>query len=401
MKMKNKIIIVAGLLFSLLTNAQTLVFSTVNVNVGTATADVTVTWDNQGAVPTAVNFNASYTFNAAGIQFVSCATALNTCAETAPGSGAISIGGFGSPANGVVATLTFNTSSAAAASYPILPGVPAPNFSPGGQAIAVTNGAINVVVVSPQYTSVVSPGTAIALGSILQGGANPASSIDITNTGDVGTTLTGTCTSAAPFIVTGGAFSVAQGAAAATVGVECDATAAPMVYNGTLSCAHDGSNIPSPATYPLSCEVLPATAVGSQSPPGGTALNVVVAPSGTNTTTITFSESGGQGVAITDLDCVLTPGVGFSILSPLVFPATVPAAGNLDVVVQFTDPGDGSATNGFLECTYSDRNGVQNANYDLNFIIRAVNVPTLSMMGYIALTLGFGLIGFFAFRRRA
>ncbi len=259
----------------------------------------------------------------------------------------------------------------------------------------------DIAAISPQYTSAPAVGTAIALGQVLQGGTNPASSIDITNTGDATTTLTGTCTSAAPFIVTGGAYSVVQGAAAATVGIECDATAAPAVYNGTLSCTHNGTNIASPADYPVSCEVLAAVATGDQNPADGTALNVVVAPGGTGTTTVTFSETGGQGVDITDLNCTVTPGVGFAITAPAAFPATVPAAGTLPVEVTFTDPGDGSATPGSLDCTYTDGTGAVAVSYPLNFIIRAVNVPALSMMGYLVLTLGFGLIGFFAFRRRA
>lgn len=269
------------------------------------------------------------------------------------------------------------------------------------QPLPVTTGTITVLAVSPQYTSVPAPGTAIAMGSILQGGVNPASSIDITNTGDVGTTLTGTCTAPAPFIVTGGAYSVAQGAAAVTVGVECDSSAAPAAYAEDLTCTHNGSNIMGDVTYPMTCEVLAAAATGDQNPVPGTALTVVVPPSGSGTTSVTFSEVGGQGVDITDLVCTVAPGVGFAITSPGAFPATVPAGGSLPVVVAFTDPGDGSATAGTLECTYNDGTGLQNANYPLNFIIRAVNVPALSMMGYLVLTLGFGLIGFFAFRRRA
>ena len=260
----------------------------------------------------------------------------------------------------------------------------------------------DIAAISPQYNSTPAVGSTIALGQVLQGGTNPASSIAIDNdAGDATTILSGTCSAAAPFIVTGGAYSVTQGDPAATVGIECDASAAPAVYNGTLSCTQNGSNIVGTADYPLTCEVLPTTATGSQNPVTGTALNIIVLPSTSGTATVTFSEVGGQGVDITDLNCSVTPGVGFAITSPGVFPATVPAAGSLPVEVTFTDPGDGSATPGTLDCTYTDGTGAVAVSYPLNFTIRALNVPTLSMMGYLVLTLGFGLIGFFAFRRRA
>jgi hypothetical protein len=258
----------------------------------------------------------------------------------------------------------------------------------------------DIAAISPAYNSTPAGGTAIAMGSILQGGTNPTASIDIDNdAGDATTTLTGTCTAPAPFIVTNGAFSVLQGAAADTVDIACDATAAVGAYAEDLTCTHNGANVASPVTYPMTCEVLAAAATGDQNPVNGTALTVVVAPSGSGTTSVTFSEIGGQGVDITDLTCSITPGVGFTV--PAMFPATVPAAGSLPVVVTFTDPGDGSATAGSLDCTYTDGTGAVAVSYPLNFVIRAVNVPTLSMMGYLVLTLGFGLIGFFAFRRRA
>ncbi len=260
----------------------------------------------------------------------------------------------------------------------------------------------DIAAISPQYNSTPAGGTAIAMGSVLQGGTNPTASIDIDNdAGDATTTLTGTCTAPAPFIVTNGAFNVLQGDPAATVDIACDATAAPAVYAEDLTCTHNGTNVASPVTYPMTCEVLAAVATGSQNPANGTGLTVVVPPSGSGTTSVTFSETGGQGVDITDLTCTVTPGVGFAITAPGAFPATVPAGGSMPVVVTFTDPGDGSATPGSLDCEYTDGTGAVIVSYPLNFVIRAINVPALSMMGYLVLTLGFGLIGFFAFRRRA
>ncbi len=262
----------------------------------------------------------------------------------------------------------------------------------------------DIAAISPQYDSNPVGGTAIAMGSVLQGGTNPAASIEINNdNGDATTTLSGTCTSTGPeiSIVGSGVFSVLQGDPAVTIDFECDATQVPDVYTDVISCAHNGSNLPNPVHYEVGCEILAVAAVGNQNIPNGTDLNIVIPPGGTGTTSVIFSEVGGQGIDITDLACTITPGVGFAITSPGTFPATVPAAGSLPVIVTFTDPGDGSATSGSLDCSYTDGGGTQNVSYPLNFVIRALQIPTLSMVGYLVLTLGFGLISFFAFRRRA
>ncbi len=277
------------------------------------------------------------------------------------------------------------------------------NVGAGVAPSGTVNGQVDAVAISPIYTSTPVAGTAIDLGQILQGGTNPSSSIDIDNTGDPGTDLTGTCSIAAPFSITGGtaAFNVAENAASDhTVTFECDASTAPGMYTQALSCTHNGSNM-SPATYDVDCEVLAAAAAGDQNPANGTALNIVVAPGGSANASVTFTEIGGQGVDITDLNCAVTPGVGFAVTSPGAFPATVPAAGSLPVIVTFTDPGDGSATPGSLDCTYTDGAGAQAVSYPLSFIIRAVNVPSMNMIGYLVLTLGLGLLGFWSLRRKA
>jgi len=259
----------------------------------------------------------------------------------------------------------------------------------------------DIAAITPQYNSTPVVGSTLALGQILQGGTNPTTSIDIdNNAGDATTTLTGTCTSSAPFLVTNGNFSVLQGAAAATVNVACDASAAPAAYTDTLSCTHNGSNTPSPATYPVSCEVLAAAAAGSQNPADGTTLNFVAPPGGSITSSVTFSEVGGQGVAITDLVCSVT-GPDFAITSPLGFPATVPAAGTLPVIVTFTDPAVAGPFNDTLVCSYSDGTGAVNVSYPLSGAVRAVVVPTLSWMGYAAMMFALLLVGFFGIRRKA
>ena len=262
----------------------------------------------------------------------------------------------------------------------------------------------DIAAITPQYDSTPAVGTTLAMGQILQGGMNPTASIDINNdNGDATTTLTGTCSTVAPFSVTSGAnFSILQGTAAATVNVDCDATAAPMVYNGTLSCTHDGSNVPSPATYTLSCEVLAAAASGTQAPADMTTLNITAPPGGTSVSpaTVTFSEVGMQGVAITDLNCSVT-GPDFAITAPLAFPATVPTAGTLAVDVSFTDPVAPGPYTDTLVCTYTDGTGAVSVSYPLVGAVQALVVPALSWVGYATMILGLMLVGFFGFRRRA
>jgi hypothetical protein len=109
----------------------------------------------------------------------------------------------------------------------------------------------------PAYSSNPAPGAVIDLGPTDQGEPDPSALVSITNIGDPGTTLTGTCgvTGDPEISVSDGAFSVTQGGAADIQTVSCDASA-PGSFSATLSCSHDGSNA-SPATYTVNCEIAP------------------------------------------------------------------------------------------------------------------------------------------------
>jgi hypothetical protein len=101
----------------------------------------------------------------------------------------------------------------------------------------------------PEYSSNPAPDAVINLGPTEQGDPDPSSMVSITNSGDPGTTLTGTCgvTGDAEISVSDGAFSVLQGGAADIQTVSCDSSAQGS-YTATLSCTHNGSNA-SPANY--------------------------------------------------------------------------------------------------------------------------------------------------------
>lgn len=119
----------------------------------------------------------------------------------------------------------------------------------------------------PAFTGV---GAGLAMDAPQEGDTDPTGSLTITNTGDTGTTLSGTCSLTGPdaqiSLSGSGAFSVAEGAGGAVIGVACDASAEGD-YANTLSCAHNGTNVATPATYPVTCSVGPAGAAIYQSTP--------------------------------------------------------------------------------------------------------------------------------------
>ncbi|MCH5372835.1 MAG: hypothetical protein JJ992_02575, partial [Planctomycetes bacterium] len=119
----------------------------------------------------------------------------------------------------------------------------------------------------PAYSSNPAPGATIDLGPTEQADPDPTAIVSITNSGDTGTTLTGTCgvTGDPQISVSDGAFSVVQGGAADIQTVSCDASAQGL-YSATLSCEHNGSNA-SPATYTVNCEITPPGAAIFRSDP--------------------------------------------------------------------------------------------------------------------------------------
>lgn len=126
--------------------------------------------------------------------------------------------------------------------------------------ITVTDGP------EPAYNGVAA---GLTMNAAQEGDTDPTGSVTITNTGDAGTTLAGTCSLTGgdtEISLTSGGFSVAQGSAGAVVAVACDASAEGS-YASTVSCAHNGTNVSSPVTYPVTCEVGPAGAASYISTP--------------------------------------------------------------------------------------------------------------------------------------
>lgn len=141
---------------------------------------------------------------------------------------------------------------------------------------------INVVVVSPQYTSApTAPGGTITIMDPIGGGATTAT-LTVTNTGDAATTLNvgaATGLSGVLSIAPATAQAIAQGSAGTTYTISC-AAAADAVDSQVLSFTHDGSNIPSPVTYTVNCDGVvgptpPTASLGAVVQPAAGVINQV------------------------------------------------------------------------------------------------------------------------------
>lgn len=125
---------------------------------------------------------------------------------------------------------------------------------------------------TPAFTAMTTP-SPLDLFAVEEGDPSPTGTINITNTGDTGTTLSGSCgiSGDTELSITGGggAYNVMEGGAAHVVTVSCN-TAAEGFYTATVSCTHNGNNVSSPQDIPVSCDVGPAgaAAYGSDPAPG-------------------------------------------------------------------------------------------------------------------------------------
>jgi len=122
-----------------------------------------------------------------------------------------------------------------------------------------------LVTGDPVYASTpYAPGDPIPLGAVPQGSTPPVDGILINNDGgEVGSILAGDCSlvnNDTPIELVGGPtvpYSVMMGAGPAGMNVTCDTSGLQGVYNDTLSCTENDPVFGGPATYPVSCEILP------------------------------------------------------------------------------------------------------------------------------------------------
>ncbi|HET6565888.1 MAG TPA: hypothetical protein VFG52_10785, partial [Xanthomonadales bacterium] len=119
---------------------------------------------------------------------------------------------------------------------------------------------------TPKYGSVPAPGGTVSFGQPVKDTAPVPMNVEINNdAGDVGAvdlsssgcTLTNNPNNAYSITAGSGAFTIATAGPHRIVTVQCDTSIVGNHAGGVLSCPHNGSNTPSPATYTLNCEVLP------------------------------------------------------------------------------------------------------------------------------------------------
>jgi len=227
----------------------------------------------------------------------------------------------------------------------------------------------------PAYTGVPAGLTMVATE---QDDPDPTGSVTITNTGDTGTTLTGTCSLSAgdPQITLGnGAFSVAAGAAGHVVGVTCDASV-EGAYAATISCAHNGTNVATPQDYAATCDVgPPGPAVYSSAPAAGSTIEMTtedvpvgaVVPDQVLTITNAAAEANDRDLGLSN--CAFTGSPEITVTDA---PAAIAAMASADVTFSCSTAAVGSFT-GTYSCDYAETGSepTGTATYTVNCGVRA------------------------------
>jgi hypothetical protein len=224
----------------------------------------------------------------------------------------------------------------------------------------------------PSFSSTPAPGT-IDLGPVDEGSAAPTQNISISNNGDPGTTLTGTCSFTAGdtgviTLTSDGAFSVLQGGAADIQTVSCS-TANEGAFSATLTCPHNGSNGPN-ALFTVNCTIDPPPAPEYSSVPaigatldfGGTATEEGD-PDPTDSISITNTGDPGSELDATCTDSVDPDGV-FTV-SGGVITDLLPTGGAQVVTVTCDSANQGSYT-GTLSCDHNGETATDPATYSLS-----------------------------------
>lgn len=278
---------------------------------------------------------------------------------------------------------------------------------PGTQDVVVNCTIINEI---PEYESVPAEGSTLDFGAVLSGVQSAPLGIDIGNSDtDVVPNGTLTITGASIAGPDAGVFTLtndptgdnfpADTAPDGTADAEVTCTPSDTFSTFTATLTITSNDPDSPHAYPLTCMGDSDAAFDSNPVSGSTIDFGFLLPGMSADETITFSNTG----SVEDLSadsCTLTADPEFSLVSP-VFPANIPAGGSLDVVLNCTAGAPGLFT-GSLSCDIQDSQGVTVASptFDLRCTGAAVEVPTLSRFGLIALVMTLMMGGFIAFRLR-
>jgi len=199
--------------------------------------------------------------------------------------------------SGVACTLTFtvNAGQTAGTNYPVnVNNTLCSNNTGMPAACTETDGTISVVAgPQPTFTGAPPPGP-LVINTFVGDSSTNKTTVNVTNTGAVGSTLQVTASMATGTLVTVSPTAqqnIAQGAAAVPFTVTCDTTAVGT-NNDTLSFATNEAS-GSPHTYAVTCNVAAAPApVYSSNPVPTTPINISAPVGGSNTATIVVTNTG-------------------------------------------------------------------------------------------------------------
>jgi len=279
----------------------------------------------------------------------------------------------------------------------------------GGQVTQDVTVNCDIINEIPEYVSVPVEGTTLGFGAVLNGSVSAPLGIDIGNT-DTDVVPNGILSitaaaiagpDAAVFALTTDPTGLMVNANVGPDGtpdaqVTCTPTDGFSAFTATLTIT---SNDPdSPHAYPLTCMGDSDAAFDSNPQPG--IVNAGILLPGTNVDTIIELINTGTTDPLTATSCALIGDAEFTLVSPT-FPIDIPAGGSVDVVVNCAIPSPG-LFEASLSCDIQDVAGATVASpvFDLRCVGAAVDVPTLSQAGLLALIMTLMLGGFLAFRLR-
>lgn len=260
-----------------------------------------------------------------------------------------------------------------------------------------------------EYESVPAPGSTLDFGAVLNGDTSAPLGVDIGNSDtdavpnavlDI-TNATITGPNAAVFTLVTNPAGTMIPAGQAPDGtddavVTCTPTDGFSTFTATLTIS---SNDPDgDATYPLTCDGDSDAALVSDPVPGTVSLGII-GPGGSADTTITLTNTGTTDDISLD-SCTLTADPEITLVSPVAFPVAIAPGASTDIVLNCT-PGSPGTFTGTLACQASDVQGTLiPLNYDLICSGQAVEVPTLSRLGLLAMIMALMAVGFIGFRLR-
>jgi len=266
----------------------------------------------------------------------------------------------------------------------------------------------------PEYQSVPTVGSTLDFGMVDNGTTSAPLGIDVGNENTDATTnadldvdnaaITGPDAAVFTLSTDNTPFTVPAGTApdgTNDIEVTCTPTDGSSTFTATLEVTSNDNDASagtaSPHTYPLTCTGQPGAGFSSN-PPAGSTIDFGVLPQGTMSGIETIIVTNNGSADNLDLDCTFTGDPQIAILSPT-FPVSIAPGSSQDIDSQCTADVPGMFS-GTLDCSTNDP-AAPTVSYDFTCIGAAIDVPTLSRWGLIALGLTLLIGGALAVRLRA